>query len=71
MAAAELARHKFRVWKSLMNQKVTVGVVGGGLMGCGIASKFAGAGFDVLVYDNAQDAEDRIKSGCAVIFGYS
>ncbi len=47
---------------------VEVGVVGGGLMGCGIASKFASAGFDVLIYDNAPGAQSRIEAGCAAIF---
>lgn len=54
-----------------MSQRIEigcVGVVGGGLMGCGIASKFAGAGVDVLIYDNAPGAESRIKEGCAAVF---
>lgn len=47
---------------------VVVGVVGGGLMGCGIASKFASSGFDAFIYDNAPGARDRIEAGCGAIF---
>jgi NADPH-dependent 2,4-dienoyl-CoA reductase/sulfur reductase-like enzyme len=37
-----------------------VAVAGAGLMGCGIASVFALAGFDVVVYDAAPSALNRI-----------
>lgn len=45
-----------------------VGVAGGGLMGCGIAAKIAAAGIDVLVYDSAPAAAQRIHDACAAIF---
>ena len=45
-----------------------VAVVGGGLMGCGIASLFALAGFDVLVYDSEAAVLERVKENCAAVF---
>jgi 3-hydroxybutyryl-CoA dehydrogenase len=47
---------------------VSIGVVGGGLMGCGIAAKFAAADFDVVVYDSDPSAKERIMKICRVIF---
>ena len=44
----------------------TVGVVGAGQMGSGIAHVCALAGFDVLIHDALPD---RIKAGLATIHG--
>ena len=44
----------------------TIGIIGAGQMGGGIAHVFALAGFDVLLHDVAQD---RIESGLATIAG--
>ena len=51
-----------------METRWSIGVVGGGLMGCGIAAKFASAEFDVLVYDNAPEAKERVARACLEIF---
>ncbi|WP_420998228.1 3-hydroxyacyl-CoA dehydrogenase family protein [Cupriavidus sp. 30B13] len=46
----------------------TIGVAGAGLMGSGIAAKFAAAGYDVLVYDSAAPSLARVQERCAAIF---
>ena len=45
-----------------------VAVAGAGLMGCGIASKFALAGFNVLVYDSSLAVLGRAKKNCDAVF---
>lgn len=49
-------------------ETTTVAVVGAGLMGCGIASTFAAAGFEVLLHDSAPDFKHRAERSCADIF---
>ncbi|RZF29806.1 3-hydroxyacyl-CoA dehydrogenase family protein [Paraburkholderia sp. UYCP14C] len=46
---------------------MSVGVAGGGLMGCGIATKLALAGVAVQVHDNASGAQDRVRGTCAAV----
>lgn len=45
--------------------QATIGVVGAGTMGSGIAHVFARGGFQVLLYDVDQDALDRAMAGIA------
>ena len=45
-----------------------VAVAGAGLMGCGIASVFALAGFDVIVYDADPLALGHAKQSCQAVF---
>lgn len=45
----------------------TIGVMGGGLMGCGITTKFALAGMDVRIHDNAPGAQERVSGNCAAV----
>src|SRR5437763_11566807 len=45
-----------------------VAVAGAGLMGCGIASVFALAGFDVVVYDADPSALSHLKQNCHAVF---
>jgi 3-hydroxybutyryl-CoA dehydrogenase len=45
-----------------------VAVAGAGLMGCGIASVFALAGFDVVVYDADPSALSHVKQNCHAVF---
>ena len=46
---------------------MTVGVAGGGLMGCGIATKLVLAGVAVQVHDNAPGAQERVRGNCAAV----
>ncbi|MBI5278278.1 MAG: 3-hydroxyacyl-CoA dehydrogenase family protein [Burkholderiales bacterium] len=46
-----------------------IAVAGAGLMGCGIAAKFAAAGYDLLVYDSAQPALENVHKRCDAVFG--
>ena len=50
------------------NFNTKIAVVGAGLMGCGIASKFALAGFDVVVYDSNASALNHTKQNCHAVF---
>src|SRR4051794_14862032 len=45
-----------------------VAVAGAGLMGCGIASKFALAGLNVLVHDSDSAALSNTKQNCRAVF---
>ena len=49
-----------------MSDAKTVGIIGAGQMGCGIAHVFALSGFRVLLNDISQD---RIEAGIATITG--
>ena len=51
-----------------MRYPLNIAVVGGGLMGCGIAAKLASAGQHVIVFDNAAGAGRRISDTCAQTF---
>lgn len=56
---------------TLMNAKESqrkVAVAGAGLMGCGIASVFALAGFDVAIYDADPSALRRAPQSCHAVF---
>lgn len=44
-----------------------VGMVGGGLMGCGIAAQIAKAGFDVVVWDESPHSSSLIRARCKAI----
>jgi 3-hydroxybutyryl-CoA dehydrogenase len=50
------------------NFNIRIAVVGAGLMGCGVASKFALAGFDVVVYDSDASGLSHIKQNCHAVF---
>ncbi|MDQ2734230.1 MAG: 3-hydroxyacyl-CoA dehydrogenase family protein, partial [Pseudomonadota bacterium] len=50
------------------NSNRKVAVAGAGLMGCGIASMFALAGFDVVVYDSHASALSHTKQNCHAVF---
>jgi 3-hydroxybutyryl-CoA dehydrogenase len=48
--------------------KMEVAVAGAGLMGCGIATKLAGSGLAVKLYDNFAGALDKAGARCTDIF---
>lgn len=51
-----------------MNSLTMVGVVGGGLMGSGIAAKLAAGGRHVLVYDRSSDVRGGVTLRCLQAF---
>jgi 3-hydroxybutyryl-CoA dehydrogenase len=46
-----------------------IAVAGAGLMGCGIAARFAAAGYTVQIYDSAQPALHNVHLRCGAVFG--
>ena len=46
-----------------MTQNTTIGIIGSGAMGAGIAQVAAAAGHQVVVYDNNATAVDKAKKG--------
>ncbi|WPB59232.1 3-hydroxyacyl-CoA dehydrogenase family protein [Xylophilus sp. GOD-11R] len=69
-STVQAAERIFRV-SIVMTEKKTQGLVaiaGAGLMGCGIACRFALAGFEVLVYDSDPSAPSRTKHHCHAVY---
>ena len=50
-----------------MTDRVRIGVAGGGLMGCGIATQMAVAGHAVRVFETDEAAAGRVPARCAAI----
>lgn len=51
-----------------MHDELNLAVVGGGLMGSGIAAKLASEGQRVTVFDNAEGASERVLNSCSETF---
>jgi 3-hydroxyacyl-CoA dehydrogenase / enoyl-CoA hydratase / 3-hydroxybutyryl-CoA epimerase len=64
-AAEKLSRRPANVPKSTVR---TLGMIGAGMMGSGIAYVSAVAGIDVILLDSTQEAAQSGKSNCAGIF---